>query len=177
MKPEGTTGASSVAVPRIATRRLLLRELRASDFDVYAENMADPVAAEYVAGPIDRRTAWRMFAASTGCWMLNGTGWWGVELRETGDLVGTVGAFYRDNCAELELGWRLFRRFWRRGFATEAAAAVLAFAFDELAAPRAIAHIAKANLASIRVSQQIGMRYETDVDFYGERIGRYVVER
>ena len=166
-----------VFVPRIATARLMLREFRLSDFDAYAENLADPVATEHLSGIADRRTAWRSFAAGAGFWMLHGAGWWGVELTGTGELVGTVGAFFRETSPELELGWTVYRRFWRQGFASEAAAAALAYGFEKHKPRRVIAHISAANAASVGVSQKIGMHYETDVDFYGGLVGRYAVER
>src|SRR5260221_14576406 len=50
-------------VPRVDTARLRLREFRASNFDAYAENLADPVAMKSLSGVVDRRTAWRGFAA------------------------------------------------------------------------------------------------------------------
>jgi len=101
----------AVSIPRIATERLLLREYRLTDFDVYAENLADPVATAHRGGVVDRRSAWRMFAAKMGFWVLHGAGWWGVELTETREVVGSVGVFYRESSTELEIGWTLYRPF------------------------------------------------------------------
>jgi len=149
-----------------------------SDFEAYATNLADPVATKFMGGPCDRRAAWRSFAAQTGSWFLNGGGWWAVEQQEGGALVGTVGAFFRETAQTLaELGWSLHPPYWGQGFATEAAAAALQFAFDMHDARRVVAHIAAENLASIGVSNHLGMKYEADVDFYGESIGRYVITR
>ncbi|MDO9019549.1 MAG: GNAT family N-acetyltransferase [Deltaproteobacteria bacterium] len=171
-------GEPTSTIPRITTARLVLRGLRAGDLDAFAENLADPIATEHLGGVVDRRAAWRVLAAGTGFWMLTGAGWWGIALRETGELVGTVGAFFRETPgADLELGWSVFRRHWRRGYASEAAQAALAFGFERHAVPRAIAHIDGRNAASIRVSARIGMTYEGEVDFYGERTGRYVIAR
>jgi RimJ/RimL family protein N-acetyltransferase len=149
-----------------------------TDFEAYAANLADPVAAKFMSGPCDRRAAWRSFAAQTGSWLLNGGGWWAVEQREGGAVVGTVGAFFRETAEALvELGWSLYPRYWGQGFATEAAAAALQFAIDTHDARRVVAHIAAENLASIAVSKHLGMKYDTDVDFYGQPIGRYVITR
>lgn len=175
---ERTEEPARFSIPRIRTRRLLLREFRKSDFDDYAANLADPVATEHLSGVVDRRTAWRMFGAGAGFWVLNGGGWWGVELRETGRLVGTVGAFFREHAPdELEIGWTVYRQFWRQGFATEAAAAALAYGFEAHDVKRAIALISPKNLASIGVSRAIGMQFDSEVDFYGERIGCYAKSR
>lgn len=174
---------SDAIVPRITTERLLLRELRLGDFDRYAANLADPLATRFTSGVVDRRGAWRIFTALSGTWILNGAGWWAVEIRGTGDFIGTVGAFFREpgtalgTEADLELGWTLFPAFWRRGFATEAARAALAHGFTHHDVRRAIAHIDPANAASIGVSKAIGMTLEGEVDFYGLPTVRYTVTR
>lgn len=165
------------SIPRVATKRLLLREFRVSDFDDYADHLADPVATEHLSGVVDRRAAWRLFSAGMGFWMLHGAGWWAVELGEMGKAVGTVGAFFREKSDELELGWTVYRPYWGQGIASEAAAAALEHALAAHHKSHAIAHISDDNRASIRVSERIGMRFDRVVDFFGERTGRYVFER
>lgn len=167
----------TVSIPRITTPRLLLREFRVGDFDGFALNLTDPEATKFLSGTSDRRTAWRIFCSATGAWVLHGKGWWALELRETGEVVGSVGAFVRETAPDLEVGWTLYRRFWGHGYATEAAQAALEHAFEVHHVKRAIAHITAANTASVAVSQKLGMTYEADVDFYGEPVGRYGVER
>jgi RimJ/RimL family protein N-acetyltransferase len=90
-----------VIVPHVATARLLLREFRRTDFDGYAAALADPIAAQVGGVAVDRRLAWRSFATGIGTWVLEGAGWWGVELVETGAMIGTVGAFFRETSPEL----------------------------------------------------------------------------
>lgn len=173
----------STTVPRLHTERLLLRELRTGDFEAFAAHMADPEATRHMGGVLDRRAAWRVFGSNIGTWMLTGAGWWAIEVSDTGDFVGTVGAFFRESSlglgteADLELGWSILRPFWRQGYATEAARKALSFAFARHPVRRAIAQIAPENEASIRVSKAIGMTYEGHYDFYGEPSVRYVVPR
>jgi len=174
MKVEGSL---TLTIPRLTTPRLLLREYRMADFDAYAENMAEPEATKFLSGTVDRRAAWRMFSAATGSWVLNGAGWWALEVRETGEVVGEVGAFLRERCPDFEIGWNLYRRFWGQGFAIEGARAALDFTFESHRARRVIAHIAAANTASFAVGQKLGMTYECEVDFFGAPIGRYAIER
>jgi RimJ/RimL family protein N-acetyltransferase len=167
----------TITIPRLTTARLLLREFRVADFDGYAENMANPVATKFLSSTADRRAAWRMFMSATGSWVLNGTGWWSLEVRESGEVVGEVGAFVRETSSAFEIGWNVYPRFWRQGFASEAARAALEFTFDVHRAKRVIAHVTEANIASVAVTRKLGMKYEGEVDFYGEPIGRYAIER
>jgi len=172
-----TSSGLTITIPRLTTARLLLREFRTADFDGYAQNMADPESTKFLSGVVDRRTAWRLFSAATGSWVLSGAGWWALEVRETGQVVGEVCAFVRETCPDFEIGWNLYRRFWGQGFAIEAARAALDFTVERHRAKRVIAHIAAANSPSIAVSTKLGMKYESDVDFFGEPIGRYAIER
>jgi RimJ/RimL family protein N-acetyltransferase len=105
------------------------------------------------------------------------SGWWAVELREPTEVVGWVGAFFRETSPHLEVGWTFRPKFWRQGFATEAARAALAYGIEKYDARRVIAHIANANVASVKVSQNLGMRYEADIPFFDDVVGLYALER
>jgi RimJ/RimL family protein N-acetyltransferase len=170
-------------VPHLTTERLLLREARRSDFDQYATIVMDPKRAT-PPGAVDRRTAWRMFTASQGSWIVDGIGAWAIEHRESGAFVGTIGAFYREpppgpneESDDLEIGWTLVEQHRGRGFATEAARAVVQYALPARNAVRIVAHVDHDNPASIRVAEKLGMRYEREVPWYFEtRLRRYVLD-
>ena len=145
-----------------------------TDFDAYAESMADPIGTKYLAGVTERRQAWRMFSSGAGTWVLQGKGWWMIEVAETKEVVGTVGAFIREGWTpDIELGWTLYRNAWKKGYALEAATAVRDYALREWKASRVIAHIARGNAASIAVAERLGMQDEGNVDFYGEPCGKW----
>jgi RimJ/RimL family protein N-acetyltransferase len=162
-----------VSVPRLRTPRLLLREYRASDFDAFAANLADEHAMRFL-GVHDRRSAWRIFGANTGGWLLHGAGWWAIELSATGTLVGNVGAFFRETWPEIEVGWNTFRSHWGTGIATEAAAGVLRYAFEQRKERRVTALIDGANEASLKVAAHLGMTYEAETVLFDKPIGRFV---
>jgi ribosomal-protein-alanine N-acetyltransferase len=83
-----------------------------------------------------------------------------VVRREDGALVGAVGLELRREHDRAELGYWIGVPFWNRGYATEAASAVLAYAFESLELNRVFAcHFAN-NPASGRVLQKIGMTHE-----------------
>ncbi len=144
-----------------------------SDFDAFAANFADPIATAFVGGN-DRRNAWRIFGSNTGGWLLQGVGWWAVELLDSGTTVGNVGAFFRETWPEIEIGWNTFRAYWGRGIATEAASAVVRYVFDVRREKRATALIDASNTASLRVAAHLGMSYEAETELFGKPMGRYV---
>jgi len=149
-----------------------LREYRREDFDVFAAHLADPVSAAHLT-PADRQTAWRIFCSQAGLWLLHGAGWWAVEVRQTGQLVGSVGAFFREQSTVLELGWNTYRAFWGQGYANEAAAAALHHALEIRREPKVRALIDSTNTSSLRVAKRLGMTYEAETQVHGKAIGSY----
>ena len=161
----------------LETERLVLREFRESDTDAYAEMLADPEVMRFLGKPMSRAEAWRNMAMMLGHWRLRGYGFWAVEEREGGELVGRVGLWRPEGWPGLEGGWTLRRRFWGRGYATEAARASVEYAFAELNQTRVISLIAPDNAASIRVALRLGERPEGEWEVFGTRVIVYAVGR
>jgi RimJ/RimL family protein N-acetyltransferase len=168
--------AFTTSVPHLQTERLLLREFRREDFDAFADHFADPVSAAHLI-PTDRQTAWRIFCSCAGLWLIHGAGWWAVEERRTGQLVGNVGAFFREESPVMELGWNTYRAFWGQGFANEAAAAALHYALEVRGEPKVRALISATNESSLRVARRLGLTHEADTEIYGKAVGSYTRER
>jgi [ribosomal protein S5]-alanine N-acetyltransferase len=75
-------------------------------------------------------------------------------------LVGAIGLHFASEHQRAELGYWIGVPYWGRGYATEAAAALLSFAFGDLGLRRVVAHHFSRNPASGRVLQKLGMRHE-----------------
>lgn len=173
MNSESSEAFTPKPIPRLRTARLLLREQRLEDFPAFARERADPISARFVGGVTDRVASWRAFLAGSGGWLLHGTCWRAVEDVAAGVSVGEVGVFRRE-VPDLEIGWRIYRHAWGKGYAPEAAAAALESAKQEFAGERVIAYIAKENKASIRVAEKIGMRLEGEAMFMDQLDWLYV---
>lgn len=168
----------SVAIPRLVTPRLVLRAFRREDFPIYAANSADPEAMAFIGGAVDQRQAWRSFVVGIGGWMLTGSGWLAITLPAEDRMIGTVGAFRRENAPDVvEIGWSVSRDHWRKGYAGEAAKAMVDFAFEEMKEKRLIAYIDAANAGSVGVAKGLGMVREGEASFYGEPIDLYSITR
>ena len=166
----------NISVPHLETERLLLREYRCADFGAFVDHLTNPVSSAHFPAA-DHDTAWRIFGSQAGLWLIHGAGWWAVEDRQTGQLVGSVGAFFLEESTVMELGWNTYRAFWGQGYANEAAVAALSYAFEIRREPKVRALIAAANGSSLRVAQRLGLTYEADVEMFGKRIGSYTRER
>ena len=99
-----------------------------------------------------------------------GFGPYAVVEQDSRNVIGYCGLSIAENVngqSEIEIGYRFVRSAWGRGYATEAVQAVRDFAFFTLGMKRLVAIIDPSNLASIRVAEKVGMRYEADVMFEG----------
>jgi RimJ/RimL family protein N-acetyltransferase len=168
--------ALAISVPHLHTERLTLREYRVEDFNLFADHLSDPESSAHL-GLADRQTAWRIFSSHAGLWLLNGAGWWSIEDRQTGQVVGSVGAFFRYESTVMEMGWNTYRAFWGKGIANEAAAAVLNYAFEVRGEPKVRALIAAGNDSSLGVARRLGMTYEMETELNGVGITSYMRER
>ncbi|WP_177196809.1 GNAT family N-acetyltransferase [Duganella sp. CF517] len=164
------------SVPHLRTERLTLREYRVEDFALFADHLANAESSAHL-GSADRATAWRIFSSHAGLWLLGGAGWWSIEDRQTGQLVGSVGAFFRDGSSVIEMGWNTYRAFWGKGIANEAAGAVMQYAFEVRREPKVRALIASSNESSRRVAERLGMAYEMETELHGKVINSYMCER
>jgi RimJ/RimL family protein N-acetyltransferase len=170
----------SVEIPVLVTERLRLRELRKSDLDDYAALNADPEVLRYLGGgmePWDRGRTWRHLAFLMGSWELGEIGTWAVEHRETGEFLGVIGFSFPEGWPGFELAWRLARRWWGHGYATEGARAALDHAFTVLRRDRVISLIHPGNRASIRVAERIGERFQGRIEHLGREMLCYGIDR
>jgi RimJ/RimL family protein N-acetyltransferase len=156
----------------LTTGRLVLRPWRddAADLDAYAALSADPEVMRHVgAGSALTRAeaadGLRRFVAH---WDDHGFGLYAVSERGSDRVLGFAGLARANETGvrpgDVEIGWRLERACWGRGYATEAALAVRAHAFERLRLARLVALIRPANGASIAVARKLGMSLEQERD-------------
>jgi RimJ/RimL family protein N-acetyltransferase len=152
----------------LRTDRLTLRSWRESDVQPWAEMNADPRVREHLGDLLTREQSAASAARFQAQLDERGFGFWAVEVRSTGEFIGFTGLDQVDEdmpFAGVEIGWRLARSAWGRGYATEAALASLAFGFESLALPEILAVTTVTNLRSQAVMRRIGMTRDPAEDF------------
>jgi RimJ/RimL family protein N-acetyltransferase len=157
--------------PVVATGRLLLRPLDARDLGALAAIYGDAAVTRYLqAGPYDavsgRRVA-RALLRRARRRPAGGTGTLGVVERRSGRLVGTCGLQPLAAAGRIELSYVLGRPWWGRGYATEAAGALMRHGFDALDLDELVAVVHPDNAASRRVVEKLGFGYEGLLVCYG----------
>ncbi len=154
---------------RIETERLYLRESTIEDAELaYALNL-DPDVVKYTGDPpfISVEEA-RIFLANYDAYEKYGMGRWYMFLKDTDEFVGWCGLKYSPKLNEVDLGYRLLKKHWNKGYASESAKACLEYGFVTLGLEEIVARADKANPASIKVMQKIGMIYKGETNFDGE---------
>ena len=129
---------------------------------------ADPAVMEFFLSPQSRA----MSDASIDAWQsqFEQRGWsnWAAELRSSGEFIGFIGLSIPTRVLPfspcVEIGWRLAREHWGRGYATEGAREALRAGFEELTLPEIVSFTSVLNLRSRAVMARIGMR-DTNQDF------------
>ena len=164
-------------VPEIETARLRLRAIRTEDLDRWTEVCADPEVVRFLGGAaFSREDTWRRLLATAGSWAMLGYGFWGVEPREGGPMIGHAGFsdFKRGMTPSIEgipeMGWVFARDAQGHGYASEAVAAALGWADRELQGREIAAIISHGNAPSIRVAEKAGFSLREEAVYKDEPI-------
>ncbi|MHA8049386.1 GNAT family N-acetyltransferase, partial [Roseomonas mucosa] len=133
-------------VMNIETTRLILRPWMEEDREPFAAMSADPAVMEHLLplGDRDRANAWidRQMAHLAE----HGFCFWALEEKESGAFAGSVGlvkvGYEAHFTPAVEVGWRLARAFWGRGYAPEAAIASMGYGFEVFGLSEIVANTA-----------------------------------
>jgi ribosomal-protein-alanine N-acetyltransferase len=148
----------------IETERLYFREFTLEDSQLLIDLNSNPNVIRYVGdGPVkDLMEAEIILKEIIFPQYINGMGRWAVHLKANDEFIGWCGLKYVKESDEIDLGYRFFEEHWGKGYATEAAKAVINYGVNVLKLQTITATGAKANVASIQVLKKIGMRYLQD---------------
>jgi RimJ/RimL family protein N-acetyltransferase len=156
-------------VPTLTTTRLRLRNWQDADLEPFASLNADPRVMEHYPATLDRAQSDAFAIRARTKLAERGFGLWALEVRDGAPFVGYVGlaepSFQAHFTPCIEIGWRLAYDHWGRGYASEAASAVLEHAFGMLALSEIVAFTAVGNRRSRRVMERLGMHRVPSEDF------------
>ncbi len=160
---------------RIETERLVIRPFLESDAHAYAAIAADPDVMKHTGEGLPQSfdSSKDYVLRCIRSYETRGYARYAVCLKaENGLLIGFCG--FMDDNGELEFGWRYGKPYWGRGYATEAAMAVLDYALQTPAIPRIVCLCESENIASIRVIEKLGMELVGQDTWKGKPLYRYM---
>ncbi len=150
-------------MPAHETGRLTLRRFTMADAAFVVELLNEASFLRYIGDKGVRTEADARRYLETGplaSYARHGFGLLQVGLKESGEPVGMCGLLKRDWLEDVDVGFALLPRFWRKGYAFEAASAVLGHARDGLGLRRVVAITSPDNAASIGLLDKLGFRFE-----------------
>jgi RimJ/RimL family protein N-acetyltransferase len=147
----------------LETERLILRQMRAEDGEFIFELVNEAafirnIGDKGVRTLDDARNY--ILTGPVASYAKFGFGLYLVALRETGEAIGICGLLKRDSLEDVDIGFALLERFRKKGFAYEAAAAVMGYGRNALGLKRIVAITSADNEGSMRVLEKIGLRFE-----------------
>ncbi len=153
----------------LETDRLLLRTFEAADFEGMLAINQDPLVMAHFPGLVDKAGTQGLIDKINQHYLDYGYTLYAVELKSTAEFIGFVGllkpSFEAHFTPNTEIGWRLSAKHWGKGYAPEAAHAVLDYAFNVLKFPEVVSFTSMTNTNSIRVMEKIGLKHDEADDF------------
>ena len=147
----------------LETERLVLRRLCSDDGAFIFELLNQPSFLRYIGDKGVRNTEDAIRYIETGpqaSYERFGFGLYLVELKESGGSIGMCGLLKRDSLPDVDVGFAFLPAHWSQGYAFEAAAAVMTYGREVLGLRRIVAITSLDNVASIKLLEKIGLRFE-----------------
>ncbi|MTI32338.1 GNAT family N-acetyltransferase [Xanthovirga aplysinae] len=143
------------------SERLGFRNWSKDDLTTFAEMNADPEVMEHFPKVLTRGETEEYIQRLQKHFEEKGYSYFATEILATGELIGFIGLAYQDYKTDFnpstDIGWRLKKSAWGKGYATEGAKRCLAFAFNDLKLDRVISTCTVNNAKSEHVMKKIGM--------------------
>jgi RimJ/RimL family protein N-acetyltransferase len=163
----------------IETERLFFRKMTEDDLPWLIEMRRPEAVNQYLGGtkmqnPEKLAERLRFYI---GCYDKFGFGCCAMGLKETGELIGTSGLQPLEDTGEIEVGYNMSERFWGQGYGTECAMGWLRFGFEKCGLERIVAVSYPENVASWKIMERCGMKYEKTEPHYGIDCVFYAVSR
>ncbi len=166
---------------RFETERLRVRNYEPADAADAFEVYRDPEVQRFIGNrpPADVAAAAAAMQRLTDHLEAQGSGygWWAMEERETGTVVGFLILRPLPGWPEIEIGWHLGRAHWGKGYVTEAAGAALEYGYHTLGLRRIVAVIHPNNGRSAAVARRLGMEHAGPIRAFEQDVELYVWER
>lgn len=158
------------------TERLVIRRVSLEDVPALAEILSDPEVMKHsVRGVCDEAATRKFIEWCLACYESHGVGPWALIDKKGSELMGIcgVGPEMVADAEEINLGYRLANRYWNKGLASEAAKAVLDYAFGNRVFHSVIVLIEPEHVASMKVAEKAGFSKFDALEFPGRPVSLY----
>ncbi len=163
----------------IETERLSLRPFAEDDFETLCKLRSDEEVMRYMGGAefAKREKVAERLHHYIDHYKKYGFAVCGVILKETNEMIGSAGLQYLENTDDVEVGYGFDKPFWGKGYASEAAKAMLTFGFENCGFEKIVAVAIPENRASRNVMEKLGMTYIKNTIHYGSDCVYYSITK
>lgn len=148
----------------VETEQLFLRKLTMDDLQVLHSILSDEEVMEYYPKAFDMNKTKSWLEWNIDNYRKYGFGLWAVILKENNQFIGDCGITMQNihNNLVPEIGFHINKRFWNKGYATQAAKACLQYAFDVLQLDEVYCYQKYTNIPSRRIAEKMGMKLQEE---------------
>ena len=161
----------------LETDRLILRPLDEKDIDAIFAMRSDPEVMRFIREPQNRDESANWVGLVSSLWATEQIGFCAMVEKSLGKFVGWCGLWRLKETGEIEVGYAVAKKFWGKGYATEAALEFLDYAFKKLAPEKIVAVARPKNAASRRVMEKLGMDFVKIDTFYDQTLVQYAITK
>lgn len=156
-------------ITQIETSRLVLRDWLPQDTKPFSDLNSDSEVMRYFPKKLTQEESEQFIKRIQDHWHTYSFGLWAAEVKSTNEFIGFIGlataTFEASFTPCIEIGWRLDKKFWRKGYASEGANKVLEYGFKNLKLPEIFSFTSQLNVPSMKVMEKIGMIRDFNLDF------------
>jgi len=165
-------------IPEQGTQRLIMRGEKPEDFGCFHRMLQNREVLRFLTrtDPWPEHVVEYWLASQAAHWQAHRFGWWILEEKEAGDVLGWYGLRRLQETGEVELLYLLRREDWGKGFATEAAEASVAYALEFTSLTSLVGLVHPENHASVRILEKVGMAHIGESHYFGMRLLKYRLE-
>lgn len=159
----------------IETRRLILRHFTPNDADELYHIYSNRDLFKYMSNekPLLRDQTRLLIYSLIENWQQHRFGVWALIDKKDKKLIGHCGFKFLDNTQEIQIGYLLLKSYWGNGLGTEAASTALKYGFEVARFERVVAIAKPENVASRRVMEKVGMKYDKNAYYYNTNVVYY----
>jgi [ribosomal protein S5]-alanine N-acetyltransferase len=162
----------------IETARLYMRQFTPDDLDDLYRIYSDSEVMKYLSeGVRNREETAADLLQIIADWEKHGFGLWAVVNKQNNQLISDGGLRFLGKTPKVEVGYVLAKAYWRKGLAAEVAAASLKYGFEVLKLDKIVAVADTENIASRRVMEKVGMKYQHNFDYCDRNRVYYSIAR
>jgi RimJ/RimL family protein N-acetyltransferase len=161
----------------LETERLILRKFDRRDVGAVYAMRSDTDVMRFIREPQNRVETVKWLKLVSSHWKDEKIGFCAVIEKASNKFAGWCGLWRLKETQETEVGYAIARKFWGKGFATEAARRCVEYGFKELKVDKIVAVARPENTGSRRVMEKLGMQYDYTGEFYGRPLVHYTITK